>query len=87
VAKYAEASQASITLSHDDGHVTFTITDDGRGFDMAGTTYGTGLRGIADRLAALGGELSIASTPGSGTRVTGRLPAEGLPDAATGAAS
>jgi hypothetical protein len=39
--------------------------------------YGTGLQGMADRLAALGGELEIASTPGAGTLVAGRSPAEG----------
>ena len=36
---------------------------------------GTGLQGIADRLAALGGTIDIASAPGHGTRVTGRVPA------------
>jgi signal transduction histidine kinase len=36
---------------------------------------GTGVQGMADRLAALGGTLDIVSSPGNGTRVTGRVPA------------
>ena len=44
-------------------------------FDTDGTTYGTGLQGIADRLAAIGGELSVTSAPGKGTTVAGTVPA------------
>ena len=50
------------------------VRDDGRGFDPSATSYGTGLQGIADRLAALGGELVVTSAPGDGTAVAGRLP-------------
>ena len=76
VAKYAEASRATIALSNGDGSLSFTVTDDGAGFDAAQTSYGTGLQGIADRLAALGGTLDVHSSKGEGTTVTGRLPAE-----------
>ena len=38
------------------------------------TGYGTGLQGMEDRLAALGGELVVTSAPGDGTAVAGRLP-------------
>jgi signal transduction histidine kinase len=75
VAKYAQASAAQVTLCHDGQYLTFTVTDDGSGFDQATTAMGTGLQGIADRLAALGGTIDIASAPGHGTRVTGRVPA------------
>ena len=75
IAKYAAASGAAIELTDGDGSITFLVTDDGRGFDPAATGYGTGLQGIADRLAALGGELNIASEPGAGTRLRGVLPA------------
>jgi signal transduction histidine kinase len=44
------------------------------GFDRGATGYGTGLQGIADRLGALDGELEVASRPGSGTSVHGRVP-------------
>ena len=83
IAKYAEASGARIELTAGDGSVRFLVTDDGRGFDPGATGYGTGLQGIADRLAALGGELDVASAPGSGTSLRGvvpsgvRAPAEG----------
>jgi signal transduction histidine kinase len=74
VAKYANASHATVTLSATDGHLTFEVTDDGAGFDTSTTSYGTGLQGMADRLAALGGDIDVDSTPGRGTTVTGRLP-------------
>jgi signal transduction histidine kinase len=74
VAKYAGATQAVIRVSEQDGSLAFTVTDDGAGFDTTKTSYGTGLQGMADRLAALGGELEVRSEPGEGTTVIGRLP-------------
>jgi signal transduction histidine kinase len=56
--------------------LTFLVHDDGRGFDPGAASRGTGLQGIADRLAALGGEVTIRSAPGEGTTVTGRLPGD-----------
>jgi signal transduction histidine kinase len=76
VAKHAGATSASIRLRHENGNVTFEITDDGRGFDPAVSTYGTGLQGMADRLAALGGALSVRSAPGTGTTIAGAVPVE-----------
>lgn len=55
------------------------MADDGRGFDTAAAGYGTGLQGIADRLGALDGHLEVASGPGSGTTVTGRVPVTTAP--------
>ncbi len=80
VAKYAQARQAQVTLRHDGRSLTFTVGDDGRGFDQAATTMGTGVQGMADRLAALGGTFRVTSAPGHGTQVTGRVPvAQDLP--------
>jgi len=76
VAKYARATKATIRLSQANGSLTFEVTDDGVGFDPVAASHGTGLQGIADRLASLGGELDVRSAPGDGTTVTGRLPAE-----------
>ena len=77
VAKYAEASRAVVHLAKSNGHVTFTVTDDGHGFDPDAAGHGTGLQGMADRLDAIGGTLDVTSAPGSGTTVTGRVPVEG----------
>src|SRR5262249_23680223 len=71
-AKYANATSAFVALRDGSGELRFEVRDDGRGFDPEGTTYGTGLQGIADRLAALGGELVVTSAPGDGTTVAGR---------------
>ena len=76
IAKYAGANAATVSLTRSDGHLTFTITDDGEGFDPATTNYGTGLQGMADRLDAIGGSLDVASERGSGTTVTGQVPVE-----------
>jgi signal transduction histidine kinase len=77
VAKYAEATRATVRLAQSNGTLTFEVEDDGRGFDPDGAERGTGLQGIADRLAALGGELGVSSAPGHGTTITGRIPARG----------
>lgn len=73
--KYAEAAQATIRLHEEAGAIAFEVADDGVGFDPAARGYGTGLQGMADRLSALGGELSVDSAPGRGTIVRGRVPA------------
>jgi signal transduction histidine kinase len=73
VAKYAEASSATVILAQSNGHLTFEVVDDGRGFDPASNANGTGLQGIADRLGALHGDLTVRSEPGAGTRVRGRI--------------
>jgi signal transduction histidine kinase len=73
-AKYARASRAAVALSCPGSHLEFTVTDDGTGFDTAKATHGTGLPGMADRLAAAGGTLRIDSAPESGTTISGRLP-------------
>jgi signal transduction histidine kinase len=78
VAKYARASRATIALACPDSHLEFSITDDGDGFDTTKATSGTGLQGMADRLAAVGGTLHIRSTPGLGTTISGTLPAAEL---------
>ena len=74
VAKYASASRATVRLSDGDGRLRFEVTDDGAGFDPSTSSYGTGLQGIADRLAALDGELEVRSSVGAGTTVAGTLP-------------
>jgi len=75
ITKYAGASRAAVGLSCSDGSLRFTVTDDGAGFDTASIRHGTGLQGMTDRLAALGGTLHVRSQPGHGTTLSGELPA------------
>ena len=74
VAKYAQASRAIVTLSDGKGQLRFEVADDGLGFDPSDVAYGTGLKGIADRLGALAGTLTVTSSVGSGTTVAGTIP-------------
>src|SRR5439155_19931209 len=78
IAKYARAEQATVTVAQRDGWLQFTVRDDGVGFEAAAGGHGTGVQGMSDRLAALGGELVVRSSPGAGTAVEGRLPIDGL---------
>ncbi len=74
VAKYANASTTTIELAEREGMLDFRVVDDGAGFDPTATSYGTGLQGMADRLDAVGGSLSVTSAVGKGTAVAGRVP-------------
>jgi len=76
VAKYAQASTAVIELAQHDGDLRFVVRDDGVGFDTSATAYGTGLQGMADRMDAIGGSLSVTSAPGYGTTITGSIATE-----------
>lgn len=81
VAKYAHASAARVTLRGDDRCLAFTVEDDGKGFDPAAVSAGTGMQGMTDRMAALGGTLEVSSALGQGTRVIGRIPVPARRDA------
>ncbi|MGZ4114141.1 MAG: histidine kinase [Actinomycetota bacterium] len=73
-AKYANASRVEVRLEQQDGRLRFEVRDDGVGFDASERSYGTGLQGIADRLAALDGAVHVRSAVGAGTSVAGSLP-------------
>ena len=68
VAKQAHATQAIVTVTQSGTHLTLQISDDGIG--GVDSTKGSGLRGLADRIAVIGGTLDIHSPPGRGTRLT-----------------
>jgi signal transduction histidine kinase len=72
VAKYAQATRASVRVSRGGDALVIEIADDGVG--GADETAGSGLQGLADRVAALDGTLRILSPPGEGTVVTAELP-------------
>jgi len=76
VLKHAEATHATISLTCGDGRLMLGVADDGRGFDPD-TAPNDGLAGLRDRIGALGGTVTVASTPGSGTRVLATLPVGG----------
>jgi signal transduction histidine kinase len=73
--KHSGAESLTAQLSERDGYVTLRIEDAGRGFDPEERADGFGLLGMRERVELLGGEFSVASTPGDGTTVTARLPA------------
>jgi signal transduction histidine kinase len=75
IAKHASASRISISVTTRDGRVRVEIGDDGIG--GADPTRGTGLRGLADRVEALGGTLHLESPTGGGTRLTAEIPLAG----------
>jgi signal transduction histidine kinase len=72
VAKYSQATRASVQLTIRDGNLLVTVADDGIG--GADPAAGSGLRGLADRVAALGGRFQVASRRGQGTQVRVELP-------------
>ena len=72
VAKYADATRVRVSVAVEDGHATVEIADDGCGGAVA--SDGSGLRGLADRLEAIGGTLEIESPAGGGTVVRARVP-------------
>lgn len=74
VGKHAHASEASVSVHGDGAWLTIEVTDDGRG--GAQTGRGSGLSGLTDRVAAIGGTLTVESPSAGGTRVTVRLPVE-----------
>ena len=74
VAKHAHASKVTLTLKEVEGKITLTIADDGIGFnpediDKIGYSKGLGLIGMRERAEALGGNISVSSSPGKGTKV------------------
>ena len=70
-AKHADAAHVNVRVSSANGVLTIEVADDGVG---GADAAGSGLRGLADRVEALGGSLSVTSPPGGGTRVVAELP-------------
>jgi signal transduction histidine kinase len=72
VVRYAQADSALVEIRRVGDDVVVDVRDDGVG--GADISSGSGLRGLADRLSALDGELRVVSPPGGGTLVEGRIP-------------
>ena len=73
-AKHARARQVGVHVERAADEVVVTVSDDGAGFDAARVVPGSGLRNLAERMAAIGGTVSIDSAPGAGTTTRCRLP-------------
>ncbi len=74
VTKYAQASAVEVTVERRNGRAVVEVADDGIG--GADPLRGSGLRGLADRVASLNGKLDVESPPGSGTCVRAEIPLE-----------
>jgi signal transduction histidine kinase len=78
VTRHARAGRVAVTLSYMDGEAALDIRDDGAGFaptaDGYGANGGLGLRGMRERVEALGGRLAVESAPGRGTTIAVTVP-------------
>ena len=72
--KHARATGITVEVHETDDVVRFSIEDDGCGFEPDQVTFGAGIQNIRDRLGAVGGDMTITSAPGGGTRLEGRIP-------------
>ena len=72
VVKHAHATRATVEITRADGRARIEVRDDGTGGAAVGR--GSGLRGLADRVEALGGSLLVDSEPGAGTTLVGEIP-------------
>ncbi|HZB60530.1 MAG TPA: sensor histidine kinase [Actinomycetota bacterium] len=80
VTRHAHAGRVAVTLSYMDGEAALDVRDDGSGFvptaDGHGPNGGLGLRGMRERVEALGGRLAVESTPGQGTTIAVTVPVQ-----------
>lgn len=74
--KYAEASEASVTVADRGAYLEITIADSGRGFSRDSAGRGVGLFSMEERARAVSGELRVSSAPGQGTTVVLKVPKE-----------
>jgi signal transduction histidine kinase len=72
VVKYARAGAVTVAVTRTGDRARVEVADDGVG--GADPTRGTGLRGLADRIGALGGTLAVESRPGAGTAIRASIP-------------
>ncbi|MFL5823346.1 MAG: MASE1 domain-containing protein [Solirubrobacteraceae bacterium] len=76
VAKHAGPdAHADVTLWQQRSHLRFAVTDSGAGFDSTAVSHGDGLANMRDRIEAIGGTLTVTSSPGSGSSARGSVPA------------
>ena len=81
VVKHSKASTAKLTLDEKPGLLQMSIQDSGVGFSVTGASAGLGLSAMEERLASLGGRLSVESEPGAGTLIIAEAPISWLNEA------
>ena len=74
IVRHANATTVHVEVNFAPQHLHLTVTDDGRGFRVAGAAEGQGLRSMQRRASSLGGALDVTSSAGTGTRVSLTLP-------------
>ena len=85
IVKHAHAQEVWVTLLQEEGELRLTVQDDGVGFNAdicrqsAAQNMGLGLRGMAERVRLVGGQLDIGSRPGYGTEIRARVPLNNRP--------
>ena len=78
VARHSDGAAVNIHLVYDSQTASLSISDDGRGFDIATSSgKGVGLKSMEERMTAIGGELKVKSAPGQGTQIVARCPING----------
>lgn len=68
--KYAKASKINVLIEESESNITFTVSDNGKGFDINTINFGNGLENMQKRIDEVGGTLSIDSHPSKGTTIT-----------------
>ncbi|MBY0148535.1 sensor histidine kinase [Neobacillus niacini] len=79
IRKYAEVSEAAVTIREMDQSIRVMIEDKGKGFDVNSQSRGVGLFSMDERTRAVGGELTINSSSGKGTRIILEVPSSPKP--------
>jgi len=74
ILKHSNATSAGVSVARRGSQLVVEVTDDGAG--GAGPVTGSGLRGLTDRIEALGGRLELSSPPGAGTTLRAEIPLE-----------
>jgi len=77
VAKHADATQVTVSMTRAANEIRFSFSDDGKGFDPSQKRRGLGLVGLRERVEALAGQLELDSAPGRGVQVKAVMPAKG----------
>jgi signal transduction histidine kinase len=77
VTRHAGPASATVRIAYGDKDLTVQVDDDGKGPSATNGSGGNGIRGMRERVAALGGELHTGPRPGGGFRVLAHLPLDG----------